>query len=1301
MGVLLQGFFKMPPNQALPSPADGDATIDWWWDHLARQANELRQAGFTAIWLPPVLKTSDGDKPGSDGYGPFDDYDIGSKNQKGSVTTRFGNREQLQRCAAVLRANGLDVYLDMVEHQRVGDTTPFVFRYLGADGTPNVGRFPKNPLNFVPQVPRDPALGGPTSDDFPFGRELAPINAKPHHYVFDNLISAADWLTRALDVQGYRIDDVKGLSTEFLFPFLNSKSLNGKFAVGEFFDGNRVLVNGWIFNPTGMKGRPSAFDFPLKFVLNSMCGTPGGFNMADLDHVGLTGISPLNAVTFVENHDTDLNAGERIVINKILGYAYILTSEGYPCVYYRDYSTDKNCFGLKPLIDNLIWIHEKLASGPTEQRWKDFDVFAYERLGGPHLLVGLNNDPNDSRTITVATGFGPNVSLHDYSGHGPDLATDGNGSVTITIPRNQNGGSYVCYSRQGLGGTTFEVVSRPVTQDFNGAEDLDILPATSGKFITVSRIWCRANSPLNLTLKPDVAHWTPNTSITIDVLSPDGSTLATSVFRQRDPASANLKTTTVHEGFHTLRLTAGNVPTANPNPAYTLSVTYTAPTNFNPLDVESADAVSQTADPSQVGQWSEKISLANVPIHTHVLPTGKVLFWGRRNPPGTPDFPSLNQHETHAFVWDPAIPQNAARPTSNQPADSHGNSINLFCSGHTFLADGRLLVTGGHLFDSQGLNCSTFYDPFADKWSPGPTMNNGRWYPTAVTLPDGRAFVCSGSFPTGPLEPPINANTINNIPQVLENGVWNDLTNFIGLPLFPRFHVAPNGSLFMSGSLATTYFLENLPPGNPGTWVPVATRTVQNADYAPSVMYDVGKVVFIGGGSTTNVVETIDLNAPKPAWAVVAPMKFRRRQHNATLLPDGTVLVTGGSQGTEFDGLNPGEPIHTPELWDPSKGTWTPMAPEAIDRCYHSTAVLLPDGRVFSGGGGEYAPVVGVSQSNPPVNTHADAQLFSPPYLFKGARPAITKAPATVNYGEEFEVETPAPNEISQVTWIRLPSVTHSFDQNQRINFLAFQRGPNKVMVTAPPNSNVCPPGHYMLFLLNQKKVPSTAVIVRIAAPPAQPVARTALAEAAAAPQSGVSRLKVFVQKSPLELDAEIQAQEKHPPVVVGVTPTCPYGISACWGGAYEALRQMHGVRLVRPVPNAIDSTAYIYLKHNGLPDLEAWPEQFAHVANGTHFFRGVEATLNGTLVIPGGNTLLMEGDDVRPPVLLRPMEAADKVQWDAAKQSPQPLDPDERDAYLRLRGNVSSVGGILGATVTGPLKKVGDAFVLEVRKFH
>src|SRR5581483_7360712 len=107
---------------------------------------------------------------------------------------------------------------------------------------------------------------------------------------------------------------------------------------------------------------------------------------------------------------------------------------------------DPGCYRLKAVIDNLIWIHEKLAAGPTQQRWKDRGVFAYERLGGPHLLVGLNSREDAPRTITVATGFGPNTLLHDYTGHGSDVQTDNRGRVMITIPRNGGGRGYVCYS---------------------------------------------------------------------------------------------------------------------------------------------------------------------------------------------------------------------------------------------------------------------------------------------------------------------------------------------------------------------------------------------------------------------------------------------------------------------------------------------------------------------------------------------------------------------------------------------------------------------------------------------------------------------------------------------------------------------------------------------------------------------------------------------------------------------------------------------------------------------------------------
>ena len=582
MGVLLQGFYKHLPNDAVPSPADGDPSVDWWWDHLARQANALRLAGFTAIWLPPVLKAYLGASSGADGYEPFDDYDIGSRNQKGSLPTRYGTREQLQRCVAVLRANGLDVYVDMVEHQRIGDAEPFIFRYPGADGTPDIGRFPKNPLNFLPQVPRDPNLGGAPWEDIAFGRELAPINARPPHYVADNLTDAADWMTRALDIQGYRIDDVKGLSTDFLLPFLNSKSMTGKFAIGEMYEGNQTLVNAWINNPRGMQGRSSAFDFPLKFILNAMCNNPGRFNMADLDHAGLAGTFPQKAVTFVENHDTDLFPKDRIVFNKILAYAYILTSEGYPCVYYRDYSTDAGCYGLKPEIDNLIWIHERLAEGSTHERWKDFDVYAYERLGGSRLLVGLNNDPQSSHRITVATGFGPRAPLHDYTGHSENAVTDENGSVTIDIPQNNNGKGFVCYSRDGLGGG-FSVESKAVRQDFEGAPDLDIPTALSGKTVTVGRIWSGANRAITAKLIADTTDWTEATLVRLDILSPENLVHETFDFRLSSSPGAALQTTSGLAGFYTLNLTTSNTPTTNLNPTFKLTVSYHADARCEPL----------------------------------------------------------------------------------------------------------------------------------------------------------------------------------------------------------------------------------------------------------------------------------------------------------------------------------------------------------------------------------------------------------------------------------------------------------------------------------------------------------------------------------------------------------------------------------------------------------------------------------------------------------------------------------------------------------------------------------------------
>ena len=570
MGVLLQGFFFGPGRVAgVPSPLDGDAAIPFWWDHLAAQAHALAKAGFTAIWLPPPLKGASGSF--SSGYDVFDDYDLGSKNQKGTIPTRYGTRELLQRCAAMMRANGVDVYVDLVENQRDGDDGKFNFKYLGALGVLGSGRFAKDSGDFHPHVPEDP---GVFSDQFQFGRDLAPINGVPKDHCSNGLLNAADWMTRALDLQGYRLDNAKGVSTIFVQRLLSHGAMANKFSVAEFADGNIQLIENWA---NAVQHRSAAFDFPLHFTLKNMCNNSDSFDMSSLDHAGLAGVDPQGAVTFVENHDTDRGGvGGPIVRNKILAYAYTLTSEGYPCVFYRDYSKDPNCFGLKDSIDPLLQIHEELALGPTQQRWKDGGVFAFERMGGGHLLVGLNKDANSSRAITVQTGFPPNTQLHEFTGHGGTVTTQSNSQVSIVIPKSINGEGYVCYARP-THLKAFSSSVRVTTQEYEGAADLDIKPAVENERVQVCRIFVEANTHLQVRLSFDATQWTSGTSIQLEIETPQGGSLLSKKFVQADSHGATAGAKAPSKGFYTIFVTSTNTPTGNKEPAYKVAASYTAP----------------------------------------------------------------------------------------------------------------------------------------------------------------------------------------------------------------------------------------------------------------------------------------------------------------------------------------------------------------------------------------------------------------------------------------------------------------------------------------------------------------------------------------------------------------------------------------------------------------------------------------------------------------------------------------------------------------------------------------------------
>jgi Domain of unknown function (DUF1929)/Glyoxal oxidase N-terminus/Divergent InlB B-repeat domain len=447
--------------------------------------------------------------------------------------------------------------------------------------------------------------------------------------------------------------------------------------------------------------------------------------------------------------------------------------------------------------------------------------------------------------------------------------------------------------------------------------------------------------------------------------------------------------------------------------------------------------------PSLEGKWGAAFRTPVVVVHLHLLPTGKVLLWG--------DLGS-------AQLWDPT-----------NGFVSEAKSYRIYCSGHTFLPDGRLLVTGGTSPGTRGLRVATAFDPATSSWSSIPSMAQGRYYPTTTTLPSGDVLVVSGHD---------TAKSVVTIPEIRSAGGWRRLTTAplsIPDPYYPAMFVAPNGKVFLAGFPQTTRYLDVT---GTGSWTAVANRNVADRTLGSAVMYAPGKILYAGGGNPpTATAEVIDLNQPSPSWRSVQGMAFARRQLNATLLADGTVLVTGGTSGPGFN--NQAGAVHVAELWNPQTETWKTMAQETRNRTYHGTALLLRDGRVLSSGGGEGGGV-------PYANSEFSAQIFSPPYLFNSnggaaARPSITSAPSKISYGQAVLVQTPNAASVRRGTLIRLSSVTHAFNQSQLIYHLNFAAvGPATVRATGPESANLAPPGPYMLFLINESGVPSVAKMVTI-----------------------------------------------------------------------------------------------------------------------------------------------------------------------------------------------------------------------------
>jgi len=474
------------------------------------------------------------------------------------------------------------------------------------------------------------------------------------------------------------------------------------------------------------------------------------------------------------------------------------------------------------------------------------------------------------------------------------------------------------------------------------------------------------------------------------------------------------------------------------------------------------------ADRITLGDWSAVIPWTpHIPVSAASLPDGRVLTFASNQRTTFPSGPEF----TYAATWDPA---------TGVFAEYNHPSHDMFCGGIATLPDGRVLVNGGRNTTVR----SSIFDWRVNTWTRTPDMNDPRWYNTTVALPNGQAWTVSGSGGSGTSER-----------WDPSNGLWSRLTGInwnlvLAEPGYiniwhPFVLLAPDGRLIHFGPTDTMHWITTSGSGsmiNTGTVVPGTHYPKEGA----WVMYNEGRVLVAGGGTNTTAIAngdgttgtssrsayTVDVRTGTPVVTPTASMTFARQFANAVVLPNGEVMVMGGNtSGLKFNDTGS---ILTPEIWNPTTGTWRNAADASVPRNYHSLALLLPDGRVLSAGGG----LSGNSAD------HRDGQLYTPPPLFNAdgtlaPRPVLNTAPPTIGVGTKFTVAGTAG--LQKFSFIKMSAITHCVDTDLRYLSLPFtETSPGVYELTAHSSLNVMTPGYWMLFGLNSAGVYSVAKIILV-----------------------------------------------------------------------------------------------------------------------------------------------------------------------------------------------------------------------------
>ena len=467
-----------------------------------------------------------------------------------------------------------------------------------------------------------------------------------------------------------------------------------------------------------------------------------------------------------------------------------------------------------------------------------------------------------------------------------------------------------------------------------------------------------------------------------------------------------------------------------------------------------------------LGSWGPTINFPLVPVAAALLPGNRLLTWSSNSPISL----GGTRGKTETSILNLTTGKVTQSLVSNTGHD-------MFCPGTSMLPDGKILISGGN-----NSSKTTLYNPATNAWTSGPDMKIARGYQSNVTTSTGEVFTIGGSY-SG------RAGTSRHGEVWSAAGGWRTLPNVLVDNILtddPRgpyrsdnhswLFAAPGGRVFHAGPSRQMNWIST--SGN-GSITSAGLRSDSpDAMNGDAVMYDVGKILTVGGSTAydrtpaTARAYTIDINNGVKV-ARTADMALTRSFANGVALPDGQVFVVGG-QATPLIFTDTAARM-APEIWSPATGKWTKLAPMAIPRTYHSVALLLPDSRVFVGGGGLCSDC---------TTNHLDGQIFTPPYLLNPdgsarTRPKIVTAPATATAGTTIKVTTGAP--VTKFSLMRMSTVTHTVNTDQRrIPVTATAVSGNTASLKLPADRGVLVPGNYMLFALDVNGVPSVASTIKI-----------------------------------------------------------------------------------------------------------------------------------------------------------------------------------------------------------------------------